>query len=164
MAACLDGFPIVKSGGLEGLITVADIDQDDEPEIIFPSNMIDSTGHGFIHAYELDGSGEVPGFPIRPYGWTYLNGATIGDVDGNGLLDMVVLTYTENEGSTRDSALLYVYELNASTGPEHILWSTYKGSNLRNGLVANIVDDPHHRYGYCQRECLPQSILGLFAS
>lgn len=131
----LNGFPLTKSGGLEGLITVADIDRDQEPEIIFPSNMIDSTGHGFIHAYELDGSGEVPGFPLRPYGWTYLNGATLGDVDGNGLLDMAVLTYTENEGSSRDSALLYVYEIDASANPENILWSTYKGSNLRNGLT-----------------------------
>jgi hypothetical protein len=135
----LDGFPIVKSGGLEGLITVADIDQNNEPEIIFPSNMIDSTGHGFIHAYELDGSGEVPGFPIRPYGWTYLNGATIGDVDGNGFMDLIVLTYTENEGSIRDSALLYVYELNAPADAEKIWWSTYKGSNLRNGLHKNLV-------------------------
>ncbi|MBK8502547.1 MAG: T9SS type A sorting domain-containing protein [Saprospiraceae bacterium] len=133
----LDGFPIVKSGGLEGMITVADIDKDDEPEIIFPSNMIDSTGHGFIHAYELDGSGEVPGFPIRPYGWTYLNGATLGDVDGNGLLDMVILTYTQSEGSIHDSALLYVYEIDAPADSEHILWSTYKGSNKRDGLFEN---------------------------
>ncbi len=131
----LDGFPIVKSGGLEGLITVADIDDDTEPDIIFPSNLIDSTGHGFIHAYELDGSGEVPGFPIRPYGWTYLNGATIGDVDGNGLLDLAVLTYTENPGSQRDSGMLYVYEINTPADPERIFWSTYKGSNTRNGRV-----------------------------
>lgn len=131
----LDGFPIVKTGGLEGLITVADIDQDHQPEIIFPSNMIDSLGHGFIHAYELDGSGEVPGFPLKPYGWTFLNGATLGDVDGDGLLDLAVLTYTENEGSAHDSAMLYVYETDAPASDESVLWGTYKGNNLRNGNI-----------------------------
>jgi hypothetical protein len=129
------GFPIVKSGGLEGVITVADIDDDQEPEIIFPSNMIDSMGNGFIHAYELDGTGEVAGFPLRMYGWTFLNGATVGDIDGNGMMDMVVLTYTENPGSERDSALLYVYELNTPINNDRVWWPTYKGNNLRNGFM-----------------------------
>ena len=131
----LAGFPIVKSGGLEGVITVADIDNDLMPEILFPSNMIDSFGQGFIHAYELDGSGEVPGFPLKMYGWTFLNGATIGDVDGNGMMDLVILTYTENPGSEPDSALLYVYEINTPIDSDRVWWSTYKGNNLRNGLI-----------------------------
>jgi hypothetical protein len=131
----LPGFPIVKSGGLEGIITVADIDNDQEPEIIFPSNMIDSLGNGFIHAYELDGTGQVPGFPLNMYGWTFLNGATIGDIDGNGMMDLVVLTYTENPGSERDSALLYVYELNTPINEDRVWWPTYKGDNSRSGLI-----------------------------
>lgn len=135
----LDGFPIEKSGGLEGIITVADLDEDDEPEIMFPSNMIDSSGYGFIHAYNLDGSGEVPGFPLRPYGWTFLNGATLGDVDGNGLLDLAVLTYTQNEASAHDSALLFVYETNSAADSDHILWGTYKGNNQRNGLIEDLL-------------------------
>ncbi|NND34063.1 MAG: T9SS type A sorting domain-containing protein [Saprospiraceae bacterium] len=131
----LPGFPIVKAGGLEGVISVADIDDDLEPEIIFPSNMVDSLGNGFIHAYELDGSGEIDGFPLKMYGWTFLNGATIGDVDGNGKMDLIILTYTENPGSERDSAFLYVYELDAPMQTDRVWWPTYKGNNLRNGFI-----------------------------
>ncbi len=131
----LTGFPVVKSGGLEGLITVADIDDDLQPEILFPSNIIDSLGNGFIHAWELDGSGQVPGYPIKMRGWTYLNGATIGDVDADGNMDLAVLTFVEHPDDVPDTAFLYTYSVESPFERDRVLWSTYKGSNRRDGLV-----------------------------
>lgn len=129
------GFPIVKPGGLEGLISLADVDGDGDQEIVFGTNLIDLDNRGRIHAYELDGTGEVPGFPLHPYGWTFLNGAAFGDVDGNDTLDLVALSYTQTFGDGIDSAFVNVYNLGVPYTPESVLWGTYKGSNTRQGLV-----------------------------
>ena len=133
----LPGFPISKSGGLEGLITVGDVDDDQAPEILFSSNIFDSTGHGYIHAYNLDGSGDIDGFPLRPKGLTFLNGATIGDIDGDAMMDLVVLSYTEHPDNELDTTFLHVYELEVPYANDRVWWSTYKGSNLRDGRVSS---------------------------
>lgn len=134
----VDGFPIEKEGGLEGIISVADVDNDGEMELIFGSNRIDTLGYGFIHAFNIDGSGEVEGFPLRPKGWTLMNGAALGDIDGDGQMDLSALSYTL--GLDIDSIYLNVYNLNVAYHPEMVLWNTYKGSNTRDGnLGMNIV-------------------------
>lgn len=134
------GFPIEKIGGLEGYISVADIDGDDEMELVFGSNLLDTDGFGFIHAYEMDGSGEVDGFPIRPRGWTFMNGVSLSDIDGDGMMDLTALTYTQTFGSGTDSVYLNSYNLNVPYSPEKVLWNTYKGSNSRDGVVAPILN------------------------
>ncbi|HDQ15449.1 MAG TPA: T9SS type A sorting domain-containing protein [Bacteroidetes bacterium] len=129
----MPNFPISKSGGLEGIICVADINNDSEYELIFGSNMIDSLGRGFIHAYKMDGSGEVSGFPILTHGWTFMNGPCFGDIDGDGNLDMLVLSYTQNFGAQTDSIFINAYPMNVPINNNTVLWGTYKGNNLRNG-------------------------------
>ncbi len=132
----LNHFPIEKSGGLEsGIITVADIDERSDYELIFGSNMFDSLGNGFIHAYKMDGTGEAAGFPLRTRGWTLSNGAALGDVTGDGSLNLVALSYTVNFGAATDSIYLNIYNLSIGYAPDRILWSTFKGSNTRDGLV-----------------------------
>ncbi len=129
----LPNFPIAKSGGLESIIAVADIDNDSEYELIFGSNMTDSLGRGFIHAYKMDGSGEVSGFPILTHGWTFMNGPCFGDIDGDGNMDMLVLSYTQNFGAQTDSIFINAYPMNVPINNNAVLWGTYKGNNLRNG-------------------------------
>lgn len=135
----LSGFPIQKNGGLEGLITVADVDNDDAFELVFGSNTIDAEGNGFIYAYEMDGQTEVTNFPIRPKGWTFMNGAGFGDVNGDGKMDLVALTYTQTFGAGVDSVFLNVYDLNVPIAEEDVLWGTYKGSNTRDGRLPEMV-------------------------
>jgi hypothetical protein len=129
-----DGFPISKIGGCEGIISVADIDDDGDFEIVFGSTLFVGDGPGFIHAYHLDGT-EVEGFPLRPRGLTYLNGAALGDINGDGMMDLVALSYTLNFGAAPDTVFLNAYHLNVPYSPERVLWSTYKGSNTRDGLL-----------------------------
>lgn len=129
------GFPLDKVGGLEGIISVADIDNDNELELVFGANVISTNGNGFIHAYEMDGSGQVANFPIQPRGWTFMNGANFGDVNGDGEMDLVALTYTQTFGGGIDSIYLNVYDLNVPYSAEKVAWGTYKGSNSRDGRL-----------------------------
>lgn len=131
------GFPIESESGFQGIISVANVDEDPEMEYIFGSNRLDEQGFGFIHAANADGSGEVEGFPLRPKGWTLMNGAALGDVDGDGNMDLTALSYTTNFGASPDSVFLNVYNLATPYLPEKILWTTYKGSNRRDGNMGD---------------------------
>ena len=86
----LPNFPITTPW-FTGFITVADLDGDGQFELIFGAHG-EEGGFGFIHAYKIDGSGELPGFPLRPQGAVVSNGVNLGDVTGDGMLNMVVLT------------------------------------------------------------------------
>lgn len=134
----LSGFPIVKSGGLEGYISVANITDDHDFELIFGSNLKDEDGFGFIHAYKIDGSGELPNFPLRPKGFTFMNGVCIGDINGNGKTNLVALSYDNYFGESPDSTYINVYELDANYDKSKVLWGTYKGSNTRTGNYEEI--------------------------
>lgn len=133
-------FPIVKAGGLEGIISIADVDGDEQPELIFGSNLYDAgSGTSFLHAFELDGTGQVAGFPIRPRGWTFMNGAAIGDVNGDAVMDAVLLTYSQNFGTAPDSVFVNAYSLEVPYDEERVWWGTYKGSNSRDGVFEEVL-------------------------
>lgn len=141
----LPNFPIVKAGGLEGFISVADINDDNDCELVFGSNLLDSTGYGFIHAYSIDNGAQLPNYPIRPRGWTFMNGICPGDVNGDGMMELVALSYTNSFGQTTDSVYINIYELNVPYSYEKVLWGTYKGSNERTGFVRDMISNiPHN--------------------
>lgn len=131
----LPNYPIDVYGGTEGVLTIADINDDGILDIIFPSTITDNDGYGYIHAFSIDGSGELEGFPLRPYGFSYMNGAVLGDVDGDGLLDLTANTYTLFHSSGIDSTFVNVYNLNVPYNPESIKRNGYKGDNTRRGFV-----------------------------
>lgn len=129
----ISNFPIEKAGGLESFVSVADITGDGLHDLLFGSNLM-VEGQGFIHAYKTDGSGEIEGFPLRPTGFTFMNGPSLGDVNGDGLLDLVAFSY-ELTFTPADSAYVNVYELNIPVEEADVLFGTYKGSNDRAGFV-----------------------------
>ncbi|MFO7651043.1 MAG: VCBS repeat-containing protein, partial [bacterium] len=89
----LAGFPYVsETGSNEPNITVADIDGDADMEIIFTSNRITSADSlGYVYALHDDGT-LVSGFPLRPWGFTYLSGPNVADVDGDDSLDIIAVS------------------------------------------------------------------------
>ncbi len=125
------GFPLNLTSGVEGFITLADIDGDDENEIITDFNLMEGS-EGFIRAWEMDGTEVTEGFPLRPQGLTYMNGANFGDIDGDGMLEIVTLTYVQNF-SPDDPVYVTAYTLNQSV--KNLVYGTYKGSNDRMGWL-----------------------------
>ena len=125
------GFPLNLTSGIEGFITVADIDGDGENEIITDFNLMEGN-LGYIRAWEMDGTEVTEGFPLRPQGLTYMNGANFGDIDGDGQLEIVTLSYVQNF-SPDDPVYVTAYALNQPV--ENLVFGTYKGSNDRMGWI-----------------------------
>lgn len=124
-----DGFPLNLSSGIEGFISVADIDGDMQDEIITTFNLMEN-GNGYIRAWEMDGTEITDGFPLRPQGLTYMNGANFGDINGDGMLEIVTLSYEQNF-SPDDPVIVTAYALNQYK--VNLRFGCYKGSNDRSG-------------------------------
>ena len=125
------GFPLNLTSGIEGFISVADIDGDGENEIITDFNLMDSE-QGYIRAWEMNGTEVTEGFPLRPQGLSFMNGANLGDINGDGMLEIVTLTYVQNF-SPDDPVYVTAYALNQPVG--NLVFGTYKGSNDRMGWI-----------------------------
>jgi len=134
-AVALSSFPMSARGGDEGIVTIADVDGDSQYEVVTGSNLCDG-GSGFIHAFKMDGSGEAAGFPLRPQGFSFMNGANLADINNDGLLELISLSYDQTFTAT-DSTIVNVYALNVPCTDSTVLFGTYKGSNLRNGLITS---------------------------
>ena len=124
-------FPLNLTSGIEGFVSVADIDGDGENEIITDFNLMEGD-LGYIRAWEMDGTEVTDGFPLRPQGLTYMNGANFGDIDGDGQLEIVTLSYVQNF-SPDDPVYVTAYALNQPVG--NLVFGTYKGSNDRMGWI-----------------------------
>lgn len=121
------GFPIYADlgGGSEGPLTVADIDGDGRLEIFADYN-ITQGGQGFLFGVDADGN-SLPDFPLRPLGFTYMNGATIGDVDNDGDYELAVIS--------RDGGMnVNLYTLPQRYRATGVDWKIYHGRLGRGGL------------------------------
>ena len=134
----IDGFPYTRIDGLEGFITAMYSTDLTKLYIFTGSNMKSLDGIGYIHAYEantyLDDFQEMPGFPIEVQGFTFMNGVDLGDVNNNGKLDLVALSYDLDMADT-DSLHVNIFELPDIDYNPDFCFGTYKGNNLRNGYI-----------------------------
>jgi hypothetical protein len=113
---------------------LADVDGDGKLDIIAAMSN--------ARVYGLKGDGTLlPGFPIvlppgtpqdtpaRPYD-DILSTPAVGDVDGDGLLELAVAFYSGPDDQSR----LYVFDLTGPANPSSMQWPTFHGNPLRNGF------------------------------
>ncbi len=124
----LAGFPVYGDGGAECHMAVADVDEDADMEIIHTSNMMTTADSlGYLYAVHHDGSA-VSGWPLRPRGFTYLNGATVADVDGDDSLDIVAVSACGGEMDVT------IWEAGVPFDRTSWEWPTYQFDMQRTGL------------------------------
>ncbi len=134
----LPGFPytVSPSGGSEGPLTVADINGSGTKEIFADSNVMED-GEGFLFGVDSEGN-DLPGFPLRPQGFTHLNGAMIGDITDDGTYELAVISRLDT------TAYVNVYDLPDEYVTQGDEWPTYHRRNTRGGLfdvIESIVGD-----------------------
>ncbi len=142
-ASVLPGFPVTQVDGdaAEGNITVADVDGDADMEVLFSSNLMRDT-LGYLCAVHANGT-PVAGWPLRIYGFSYLNGMTVADVDGDDSLDIVAVG--QNGGSGME---VKVWEAGVRFSRASWEWPTYHFDMARTGRYEKYtvgVEEPPRR-------------------
>jgi hypothetical protein len=105
------GWPQTVSQSLTGA-AIADLDHDDEPEIIAGTFVASGSPTGEIYAWHSDGS-VVDGWPYQTSGSVKAPPA-VGDVDGDGDPEVVVPAWNQSSGSEDP---LYVLDADGQNEP-----------------------------------------------
>jgi len=102
---------------------IGDIDGDHELEVVFDYSSAegtDTTSVGYVWAFNPDGS-LVDYFPLRTKGATSWSVPAIGDVDNDGIMEMVVMSHYREEGSPRHNRVA-IYKLFSPYNPDLMIW------------------------------------------
>jgi hypothetical protein len=86
----ITGFPAGPFNGVYNQITVSDIDNNGDYELLFDQNIQDSLGNGFYVALNHDGS-LFGSWPLGTRGNSWFNQTVLGDINRDGMLDLVGL-------------------------------------------------------------------------
>jgi len=126
--------PIKSLKDVQSAPVLVDLDGDGDLELLCDNNTSDmTTGKGYLEAYHADGKA-VTGFPLRPKGGTMVNNASVADLDGDGKLELALVTTTL---SAPYSAWVNLYGLpnaKAAAGA----WATF-GADARRSFCAGCV-------------------------
>jgi len=137
----INGFPVPRTipdeGGSEGVTTYMYSTGFDKIYIFGTSISTDANGVGYVHIFEanpdLSNFHETTESPLRIQGLSFLSAVNLGDVNGNGKLDLVIQSY-DQMGEGTDSIHVSVFETNYDYNPDY-MYGTYKGRNDRCGFV-----------------------------
>ena len=136
-----EGFPVARNngeeGGCEGVTTLMYSTDLSKVYIFNTSISTDASGIGYVHIFEanpdMSDFHETAESPLRIPGLSFMSAVNLGDVNGNGKLDLVVQSY-DQMGEGADSIHINVFETNYDYNP-NFMYGTYKGNNARCGFV-----------------------------
>lgn len=126
------GIEVIRYGGLEGFMSMTT----STGNLLYTgSNMSDEYGNGFLHIYDMGNEpfAELEGFPVKVKGSTFINGINLGDVNGDGNVDMVILGYSDSTYiNVIETESISNFQYPPSNFP-HLMVPCYRGSNTRQG-------------------------------
>ena len=137
----ISGFPVPRAdldeGGSEGVTTYMYSTDLSKIYIFGTSISGDANGEGYVHIFEanpdLSDFHETQESPLRIQGLSFMSAVNLGDVNGNGKLDLVIQSY-DQMGEGADSVHISVFETDYDYNPNY-MYGTYKGRNDRCGFV-----------------------------
>ena len=123
-------FPMGPYHGSANQITVADIDNDNEFEIIFDENVTEG-GLGRYRALNMDGT-QVAGWPLELMQNTSFQQPLLGDLNNDGVLDMVGGSF--NFDISNKQVFLYVWNTGLPYDPTKIVNPMYQFNPQHTGI------------------------------
>jgi hypothetical protein len=129
----VSNFPMGPYHGSANQITVADIDNDNELEIIFDENVTES-GLGRYRALNMDGT-QVTGWPLELIQNTSFQQPLLGDLNNDGTLDMVGGSF--NFDINNKQVFLYVWNTGLPYNPTKIVNAMYQFNPQHTGIYVD---------------------------
>lgn len=123
-------FPMGPYHGSANQITVADIDNDGQFEIIFDENVTEN-GLGRYRALNMDGT-DVTGWPLELTQNTSFQQPLLGDLNNDGILDMVGGSF--NFDINNKQVFLYVWNTGLPYNPTKIVNPMYQFNAQHTGV------------------------------
>ncbi|MBD3168233.1 MAG: T9SS type A sorting domain-containing protein [candidate division Zixibacteria bacterium] len=122
------GFPVIIHGAAEGPTAAGDLEGDGNVYIAFDNNHIRSSDQlGNIYICDDDGFVDDP-YPLQPWGFTYMNGMQVADLNRNGVMEYASISSYEG------MAEVNVWAQRGFYGSMPAEWETYHANNHRTGL------------------------------
>jgi hypothetical protein len=132
----LTGFPIGPFNAINCQISLADIDGDNQTELVFDDNTYETgTGLGQYLAYNNNGT-PVSGWPLKTLGTTFFTTPCFTDVNRNGTLDMIG---TGIEGSSPNQFTnVYIWNTGQTYHYDKIYIPMWQYNARHNGVYGDI--------------------------
>lgn len=122
----LPGFPFSGTNAITAQIMIADVDGDGFVELLYDDNCAQCDLQGLNH----DGT-PLAGFPLVVDGSSFQQSPTLGDFDGDGLLDMAASGNFIQNGTTS----VYQFTTNVTWDPAMAPVRTHQYDEKRSGVV-----------------------------
>jgi len=129
----VSNFPMGPYNGSANQITVADIDNDNQFEIIFDENVTEN-GLGRYRALNMDGS-LVTGWPLEFMQNSSFQQPLLGDLNNDGTLDMVGGSF--NFDINNKQVFLYVWNTGLPYNPTKIVNAMYQFNPQHTGVYVD---------------------------
>jgi hypothetical protein len=135
--ATLTGFPITNLNAINAQILLADIDGDNNTELIFDDNTTTSANRGQYLAYKNNGVPCGGKWPLALNGTTFFSTPCLYDADRNGIMDMSGTGAIGSGSSAVD--YVYIWNLASAYNASKIYLPMWQYNPRHNGVYGDIV-------------------------